>query len=332
MISRMVLVGLVAVLGVSLPSRSEPGGWLTSAHDWVVAQLVEWDTYTPGEECCVTVTELPDLSPWGATLTQGRANTTASVTFEPIPAADDRDNRIADELNRFGEGLDIPATTTVTAESPTDFMAVPSSDSIELKLAVELCRIAKAAEHHEKALSPAIPQADETGADPAIDELFASGSDVFARAEDDLVTTGRPQPASIVTVPTFERIRPLVDFESDVAAELNRLADGIEIVLQETPPQPARPQAFEPIKVPTDLESGIAYELNRASEGLEPPIPQVRDLGEARPWIPASEPTASPENNHKDSRIGKALGLTRDAALAWMNVLTGMTPVMMTSQ
>jgi hypothetical protein len=328
MISRMILVGLVAVLGVSFPSQSESGGWLTSAHDWVVAQLAEWDTYMPGDECCIVVTEVSESSPRVLTPAAGRTSTTASVAFQPIPTVDDGANRIADELNRFGESPDIPATTTATAESPTDFAAVSSCDSIELKLAVELCRTAEAPARDETIDSPALPGLREAEEDPAFDDLFADASDVFAPAEQGLAAIAQPVPAAIAARPAFELIRPLADFESDTAAELNRLAEG----LGDVPSRPAQAGTFEPIKVPADLELGIAYELNRASEGLESAVPGLRKLGEARPPIPANAPAALPEDNRKDASIGKALGLTRDAALAWMNVLSGMTPVMVTSQ
>ena len=330
MLSRMILVGLVAVLGVSLPSRSESVGWLTSAHAWVIAQLAEWDTDIPGEDLGLIVTEVPDPSPREATPAETRTNTKASVAFELIPIDDDLDTGLADELNRMAEGLDIPATTTAITEAPTDFVAVPSSESIELKLVVELCRIAEASTHSETPSSPSIPQPCETDSVPAIDEIFADVSQVFAPPEPGLTASIQPEPPPTAARPEFEPIRPLVDLEPDTAAELNRFAEGIEIHAEDTAPGPVRIGTFEPIQVPADLESGIAYELNRASEGLEIVPPEVRALGDARPPIPGSEPADHSEGNH--ASLGKALSLTRDAALAWMNVLTGMTPVTMTAR
>ncbi len=85
MLSRMILVGLVAVLGVSLPSRSESVGWLTSAHAWVLTQLAEWDTDTPGEDGGFIVTEVLNTLPSVAARAATRTNTTASVVFETHP-------------------------------------------------------------------------------------------------------------------------------------------------------------------------------------------------------------------------------------------------------
>src|SRR5581483_7823241 len=103
MISRMILVGLVAVLGVSLPSRSESDGWLSSAHDWVIAQLADWDTYTPGEDGCISMPEVSAPLPRNAARKAGGADVKAPAAFEVIPVADDRANRLADELNRLSE-------------------------------------------------------------------------------------------------------------------------------------------------------------------------------------------------------------------------------------
>ena len=153
---------------------------------------------------------------------------------------------------------------------------------------------------------------------------------MFAPPEQGLASSAQPEPAPIVARPEFELIRPLVDLQTDTAAELNRFAEGIEIHPEGPAPRPARTLTFEPIKVPADRESGIAYELNRASEGLEILPPEVRTVGDARPRIPGSEPAADPEGHH--ASLGRALSLTRDAAFAWMNVLTGMTPVSMTSR
>ncbi len=75
MISRLLLVGMVGVLGISLPEGAE----------------------------------------WGLVLSWARTGTTAcacgrgSVTFEPIAVDEDAVNRFADELNRHSEGLDLPA-------------------------------------------------------------------------------------------------------------------------------------------------------------------------------------------------------------------------------
>lgn len=80
-----------------------------------------------------------------------------------------------------------------------------------------------------------------------------------------------------------------------IADELNRDAEGID-------PAPAAARAaFEPIAV-AEGDSSIADELNRAAE-----VPAIARDGDPEPTV------------------GTAMKLTRDAALAWLNVLTKTT-------
>jgi hypothetical protein len=96
--------------------------------------------------------------------------------------------------------------------------------------------------------------------------------------------------------PSFEPIAPVAD-ASSIADELNRASEAVDIdPTTATIPTP-RGSAFEPIAV-AEGESGIADELNRQSDGLS-----------------TLEAVERPS-------IENALTLTRDAALAWLNVLT----------
>ena len=44
---RLVLVGMVAALGVSIPSQPSPDRWFDSAESWATSLLAEWDTWEP---------------------------------------------------------------------------------------------------------------------------------------------------------------------------------------------------------------------------------------------------------------------------------------------
>ena len=48
MMLRLVLVGMVAALGVTIPSRPDGRGWLGSAERWAKSVLADWDTWRPG--------------------------------------------------------------------------------------------------------------------------------------------------------------------------------------------------------------------------------------------------------------------------------------------
>jgi hypothetical protein len=47
MMLRLVLVGMVAALGVTVPGGTNRGGWLISAGRWSNSLLVDWDTWRP---------------------------------------------------------------------------------------------------------------------------------------------------------------------------------------------------------------------------------------------------------------------------------------------
>ena len=49
MMLRLVLVGMVAGLGVTIPSRPVGHGWLGSAERWANALLADWDSWRPDE-------------------------------------------------------------------------------------------------------------------------------------------------------------------------------------------------------------------------------------------------------------------------------------------
>ncbi len=220
MISRLILVGMVGVLGVSLPDGA---GWeirLTWART-------------------------------GATACAGRR---AAVAFEPIAVDDNPINQIADELNRRSEGLDIPTEP--------------------------IARVATIAR-------PVVAESDQ-----AVESLFAEnrvwGEPAAEAVASDISPAQERRPG-------FEPIAVVGD-TSNIADELNRASEGIDIDPATATVRTSRRPNFEPIAAANEAWS-VADDLNRASEGL----PTVQD----------AEPS-----------IETAMGLTRDAALAWMNVLT----------
>ena len=96
------------------------GELFASARVWMIAQLAEWDTYTPGEDEGYYVGGSPYSLGRGVESVATRASVPA--TFEPIPVNQDLGCRpIADELNRMAEGLEIPTRLAMIAESHPDF-------------------------------------------------------------------------------------------------------------------------------------------------------------------------------------------------------------------
>ena len=52
MMLRLVLVGMVAALGVSIPSQPSCEHWYDSAQAWAMSLMAEWDTWEPSDDRC----------------------------------------------------------------------------------------------------------------------------------------------------------------------------------------------------------------------------------------------------------------------------------------
>jgi len=149
MITRLVLVGLVAALGVTLPSRPDSDRWMGSAQSWACRVLADWDTWKPREsdayclpsESHVTVSDRGRLARVqriaGETLKSSDRQRSATVT---LWAADEEVTR-SQQMEGKNAG----------------WAPVHSSDHIELAMIVELYRIA---EETRVELQKATPQPD----------------------------------------------------------------------------------------------------------------------------------------------------------------------------
>lgn len=267
MISRLLLVSFVGVLGFSLPDGVDWG----IVSSWARSEVIRSSGSGSG----------PGPGP-------GEAKPTA---YEPIPVEDGSINRLADELNRRSEGLDLTMTT-----------AVPALPHVEKNTASNDAKAVERLFAENQVFAVAEPgDADE------VERLFADNR-VFAGPRDadeverlfaeNRVFTG---PAAEVKAtaadvrPAFVPITP-VETISSLADELNRAAEGLDI-------DPAsivvasrlRRPRFEPIPA-AEPASKQVDDLNRASEGV----------------------TVAREES---ANVSTAMRLTRDAALAWMNVL-----------
>jgi hypothetical protein len=246
MISRLLLVGMVGVLGISLPDGADLGMKLTWART-------------------------------GATACACRRET---VTFEPIAVGDDAPDRIADELNRQSEGIDLPMVTMVRVAAAERPGRVATDDVVARMFAENQVWAEQSAA--EAAVPKGHPAAKMT--EDVVAKLFAENQ-VWAEP---MVEAGRAK-----AQPT----KATDDVVARMFAENQVWAEPAVAAIASPAPK-ARP-SFEPIAV-VEAESNIADELNHASEGLN----LARE----------PEPT-----------VGTALRLTRDAALAWMNVLAKTT-------
>ena len=358
MISRLVLVGMVAALGLSIPSWSEFERGFNSFRSWTTAQLAEWDTWRPREDDSITVPEVPapsrlETSPVVASPVvmgeprNGQAGVMGSsivvrqpsrtdIAFVPITAANDLASGIADELIRMAEGLEIPPAMPVKAEARTheasldsrnpvtadDFTSAASSISVELRLALGLCRFAEASRDDQTPPNPTDVDQETLQAGNPVDDIFDENPAGYEPAEEGLASDVRQQPITKAAEPSFELIEPSDEVTDQIATELNRLLDGMTVTPEVRATHPARRPRFEPIVLAENLDSGTAYELNRASEGLGIVPPKAGPAGQresARTTRAESQPVPDPG----DENLRRAVRMTRDAARAWMDVLTG---------
>ena len=182
MIYRLLLVGMVGVLGISLPDGADLGMNLTWART-------------------------------GATACACRRET---VTFEPIAVDDDSINRIADELNRQSEGLDLPVVPTVRVAAIARPVAVEPVDVVDKIFA-----------DNQVWGEPA----DEPAAADVVDTLFDENR-VWSEPADEAIAsdvTPAPKPQ-----PSFEPIA-VVEGESSVADELNDASEGLAVAGEQEP-------------------------------------------------------------------------------------------------
>jgi hypothetical protein len=303
-------------LGVTLPGPSGSEGWFGAARFWMIARLAEWDSGHSRKNHGLVV-DAEDFSP--RDVVPVWAHPAAPATFEADPIDPDLACGIVDEVDGKAEDIVNAPEADPIPDARPDLLPALSGDSIEMRLAVAFCRFAERWEGDGTAAPRTAYQAPDVGAVDAIDEVFEKNIEAFGPPAEGLASTVQAAP-----LPDADRVEPeliesLADCKSGIAEERNRPAEDIEFRPEDAGIRPARIRTFEPIEVPADLESGIAYELNRASEGLGN--------------VPRNERADRSEAGGDDGRgIGKAVRLTREAAFAWMSLLTGPAPVEMTSR
>lgn len=191
MISRLLLVGMVGVLGISLPDGAE----------------------------------------WGMVLTWARTGTTAcargrdAVAFEPIAVDENPIDRIADELNRRSEGLDIPASLIGKAATISRPLATASDQAVESLFAQNQVWSEPAATDVATSLPPA--RAPQPKFEPiAVADGASSLADDLNRASEGLDIDPAAAGMRATRRPSFEPIA-MAEGASSLADELNRASEGL---------------------------------------------------------------------------------------------------------
>lgn len=237
---RLILVGAVAGLGLSLPPKVRVQAWLHSTQAWVNARLAEWDAQMPADESAFVVIadpipptgDAPEPAPTTApvlTDTPAPPTTARADAADPAPAPGAATAATADPAE-LAAGLDVP-TVPMALDDPDDEPA---------------------------ALAAVSPKSLDSAFDAAQAGVVAS----FAGDRPALAAAVAANPA-----PRFEPLAVGDDLYPGLAYALNRDAEGLHL-----PPAPARRSPrFEPLAVGDDLYPGLAYALNRDAEGLALP-------------------------------------------------------------
>jgi hypothetical protein len=328
MMTRLVLVGMVAALGISVRTWSEIQLGMAAVHAWTAGQLAAWDAPARSDSGPIGVAPPPKAR---------------RPVFEPMIAGEGATG-IAYELNRASEGLDIHPQPVIIRRRPNESKAraqvlrsrvelsdASAYDTIEMKVMATLLR---AADGSDAAGRPAEPTLTVRRSKPVIPPAVCTFTSATAGAHSAHhsiaapMATG-PGPGGVSRKPDL--IEPVLDAGTSIDRELNRFAEGTEVFVR-TPVVPARSKpAFSPIAPAVHSVTGLADELNRASQGLItvaapihrnlPPAPDSAARRSPPPRTPAP-PERSPAPG-PSSDIAQAMRLTREAVHAWMNVMTG---------
>ncbi len=264
MVLRLILVGLVAGLGLSLPSQRDLETLHRSAQRWVEGRLKGDAPRTPDADGVFVF--VADESP-----------TTPIPTLTPAPApatapTQDPDRAPAETLD---EVADVPADDDSpaevvpplrVAEAPAPAFGSPPLDDLLLAAPTE-----PAAEVVETKTAEAIPAEAETEIDVADIEAEITGAEI---AEAEPVDPDR----DFLTVVD----EMAAAFAADLALMRDREAEATR--LAQAAPEGEAPEVGE------DLYPGLAYALNREAEGLDlAPRPRRR-----RPSRPSRRPRRPP--------------------------------------
>jgi hypothetical protein len=313
MLSRLVLVGMVTALGITVPTWPEIRGWMGVVHTRTAYLLADRDHSTrPGSESAV-------VTPWPA------RQSPLAGTIDP----EDRSS-IVDALNRFGDGLHVTAEAFVVRDRPgahgpsgpsksgrsLDFRGTTGWDAGEREILAEFFEAAERSKAEEIGAEPGVMRRSRRASVPRIPCVF-SASTGGARRKEEWAT--RP-----------ELIEPMLDSPAGVAETLNRFADGVENAPRAPIERAAIRRPFEPIDPVTPDRLDLADELNRSSDGCShSPLTTLRKESskpmsgsDGNPLARASRPGAS-SSSSTSPELATALALTRDAVHAWMRLLTG---------
>ncbi len=343
MFPRIILVGMVAALGITLPTRPEVLGWVHAVHNWTTGLRAMMDGGRPFAS--EMETETGTVAGWpletSAYETASAVTPTAkesavptvSPTWTPI-RVEEQVAGLAHELNRQSEGLDLHVLPPVPRRAAVAAGSRRGKDAglerivrtlLDRDLIDELARIGRdgASDGPEVAVVNPVRRVRSAGVAP---ECILGRVPSAPTAPRGIVAVPAPRPAAPAPI---EPIAPVEEEELGLAVVLNRFGEAVD------PAHPATwagavassPARIVPVEAP---DTGLADRLNRAAEGLAqaaiaPPGDEPAGRGVGVPRAPATRAPIGVGQAGADETptVGNALRLTREAARAWMDVLHG---------
>lgn len=338
MISRLVLVGMVAALGITIPTRKEIQGWVNAAHSWTASRLAALDrSAAHGDEPIAIVLAQEPPRPSFTPLVPGEANS------------------IVDEMNLIAQGLDLPPGTRVVSRRVAvagesrwparpeweGGVVAPAIDVVEWKLMAEVIEAARRSSEGAGAEDCRARSTRSRARKPSSDCAFTRSQTAPTRERVAFSPAGTGSRSGESRPAKLDLIEPLEGGPSDIAGALNRSAEGIALPPLLPTTAKANGPAIEPMDPADTLRPTLADELNRVSEGLSLAPTWSSRAGAAQGLPspsshssapPAAMSTRRPSPDGATPEVSQALRLTRDAFHAWVMVLSGPTPVQVSSR
>ncbi len=329
MMLRLVLVGAVAALGVSVPGEPSCKHWYESAQAWATSLLAEWDTWTAideseprlpmtanhmaCEECRLArmrlVAQANENLRKDAVLTEAKAGTKATEN-KPSPADSN-------------ESAPTAAQTDVVCAEESDFPMTEQSF---------ICGFGAFDLAERNVRGSANPAAErQSQLDMGVD-LDESGGDAMSCLDEAL---SWDEEAEVVVAAA--RVDPfLADLPADVfvpeqvTVEISAPATT-SIATNEAPLAAVAPDAPRPVvlavlaDLPSDVFVPMPQPSDRDSLAKDRPLAGAEPCGVALAMpvdlLAKDRPLAGAEP--QPARLGDAVELTRKAVSAWVSVLIG---------
>jgi hypothetical protein len=227
MVLRLVLVGMVAALGVTLPSRHELETWGHSAQCWINARMAEWDTRTSIDEgAFVYVNDPAEFAPSVPAKHEVSDKAFAAIVDEMAMAfaRDAEPARKRETETAAAPLIHEPATVAVSdslAIAPPTEPASPELDEAnEMDLAFSVAMEEVAAMFATDLHAPKVI------VEPS-DEVFAAVMEEMAAEFARQPATAAAEPAAQSRSPKAEQVAEVEDPYAGEAYALNRASEGI---------------------------------------------------------------------------------------------------------